>query len=1463
MGSKSDNLNYRTYVTDESGELLPEGKVRLESGKIVESQVEEPYFDGIDTEEAGKEANSRNELIKNIRNNKSNDSYQSDDGTTMVKTEEYWKDIIEDDKEKEEGTIADNDNTDIPTNQEDITIDRFAQVGELDSGTLDDAVASVNSMSPELNSYRVTPEPFKAITNEASMILHMQSLANNVAKGQMMDAQKASASDKWGGFKAGFNNTMAGGVFDYFKYDRAILREYSQTPEDSEWQDNFGTEEVNNILKTYNLDDSSFTIIKDAKSLDHAIDLARMEKDKQEATRKVNSTLTEREQFWYGLTAEVVSDPTTWILPVAYTGVKMATKAGRMTDYGNKMVAGWSAGLDIGYGATVGATSDDMNMAEALMIYGAISVLDYKLIRSLSKEDTYGTSLVMQNGFNKSEMIDEYPIFYGRNISDKSYIDVDIIRQEAKQIGQDIIDVEVATEKGLPLPSKYKELKEIQKQSDIIDVEISNIKKESATLEGIIATAKEKIVSLINESKTIANGGLEASKINSKIASAKRQITNNLKKQTALDNKLKKLSVDSISKKAQLTGRKLTPKQQMALKAEIESRINISSNIGFRRLSNIADDLVSNAKSGIHINSEHLRLINESISDVKNIAQKIEMEIASVKKSVEVHGKTDPKLASDILNVYRAIAKEGHISKSAMAQIESSYNKGLTGGFKKPTIKIEPTKDGKGAKLKINNKIVGTVGISALAVSSAEASNSGDVGLGIGVGLLAMLLGVKVVGKFKSASGKTIGEKVSSIYKSMQNSDNTRSMRSRMGAAANESRTTISETIEPMYRNVKDPVVVDFIKKFYFNPLDADGSVVETIKRQLKEQWTTGLRSKVNPLYRDWLKEGNVSNYEEISGLFQSMTKQMEFNKKVFENIHFGKHSESNAVVEASKVYKRLYDEVTNTMVGTGVKASEKMQKIKNYVPRVLDRVGFSEKMSNITADSYDKIVKAFASTLTQTKNAEDVARVYLDSILDTSLSAKTFSRNARDDLTKVLKSKGLSDEAIDEIIEITSGQYGRTKSRLHMDYSKFGKVKINYADGSTAHIGYDDIFMTDMISISDTLFNTAAGHIAFAHKEFKSVDDVLSLVIDSKIDPSYARTLINDIQATVGVPTIDYSSTANVVFKNIGNAAIGGGMVLSTISLMSEGVIALANTIRSSGVYTAMKSISRSTRSSFGDDSFVVQSIKNGENNFGYGMNRETRTFGQFKTFDEAGNIDTGLEGMSKWTEMWRDFTLHTLPFSRTTDFLERWNFQNALDTLKMHFDKKFTFKDYELSAFGIDKVSPELLKKIKSHMSLNSKGHVKFFDYTKWSIDEQIEFKQLMDRMMMKRMNKTTMGTSAAYSRHAGIGAALMPMLKFPMSAYSNIGAFLGRGVLQGDPFAMTLTMLWFQAGMVQAQIRNEINGKDDMEADELIYSGLMNMPTAGVYGLLTGLTHSPTTKTMEQYGGVFDLYNYVGNK
>ncbi len=426
------------------------------------------------------------------------------------------------------------------------------------------------------------------------------------------------------------------------------------------------------------------------------------------------------------------------------------------------------------------------------------------------------------------------------------------------------------------------------------------------------------------------------------------------------------------------------------------------------------------------------------------------------------------------------------------------------------------------------------------------------------------------------------------------------------------------------------------------------------------------------------------------------------------------------------------------------------------------------------------------------------------------------------------------------------------------MDYSKFGKVEVESIDGVKNTITYDDIFMTDIMSASASLFNTSSGHIALALEDYKSVDDILAVIEASHIDSAYKRTIKKDIQALVGISSIDYSQTANVVAKNLANIAIGKFMVLSTISLGSEGVIALSNMVRSSGVFKAMKAVSGKSIKTLGEDSFAMHSIANGEDGFGYGMHKFGATFGQFRTFDEFGNVESGLEKASRFSEMFRDFTLHTLPFVRSSDYLERLNFQDTLDALKAHFDGKLVFKDYELKAFGLD---DKIMKKLQGTLELNSKGHVKFFDYTKWTLKEQTDFKAMVDRMMMKRMNKTTTGTSGAWSRHSAIGVALAPMLSFPMSAYSNIGAFLGRGLLQGDSFSMVQTMLWFQAGMVQSAIRHEIKGQEYDDTD-LLYAGFTNMPFSGLYGTAMGLGNAPTTQMMEEITAPLDLYNYVGN-
>jgi len=1252
----------------------------------------------------------------------------------------------------------------------------FYQHSEASIEETEDAVAVVNGKSPATETTdRIVPS-FQATTNEASLFAQQQTAITKMSQEKQLKVQQAGFDEKVEGIKGVASDTMAAGVIDYFKYDNAFLRD-----EDESFRNSFGDDDVELILNQYGLDDNSYSIVKDAVSLEHANDLATLEKMKKESLAKVQSSLTSSENFWYTLAAEVVTDPTTWVVPMAYAGAKALSKADKLSTLANKQIAGWSAGADVGYGATVGAIDDDMSMAEALSIYGTIGFIDYKLVRGLKTNDGLANNLASKDAKTSS--------------------------QAETSSKQDELRAQI--DEGL---------------------KVERVKVERNEVMG-------RKIDLEDELENLAKGSDEHIAMSKKIDNLEKQIK----------------SYDDIGVKPKAP-KTLTPQAQAYTKSLIESRMKLAMNTGFKNLQKIVK---SPSKSAL--SSDALRLINETITDVEAIGAKIEMEIADVKKSVEALGKGgDRALVEDIVEVYRALHKEGHISKSSMGQIEASFKKGAGEGFAHPKIEITPTKNGKGAKIKINGKVAKVVGASALATTVVSAADSGDVAVGVGAMIVAGILGVKAINAMKSANGSTLYQKASSIVSDMRNSDNTRSIRARIGDTMMKTRTTLTETVEPMYRNIQNKEMRKIVGDLYYNPLDAIGSTIETIKRQIKDTHFLGMNKEIQPIYKEWLKDGKVTKVDELGGIFNSMSFRVKFNKELFEFMELGKHQDNVHLASAANITQRYYKSIFDKTIDAGVKGADKMVKTtgKYHVPRVVDSIGFSNKMANITDESFELVVKSFSNMLTKTKDAEEVARVYINAIINTSDAGKTFTKDARQSLIKELKAKGLADDMIEDIISTTSGQYGRTKARIDMDYSKFGNVEVKYGDGTTASIGYDDIFNSDIMSASSSLFNSASGHIAMAHKGYSSVDDLLGVVNSSKIDPSYKNTLSKDIMATVGVSSIDYSQTANIVAKNIANAAIGRGMLLSTISLMSEGAVALANMVRSSGVMGMAKTVTGKARNTLGDDSFALHSIVSQEDGFGYGMHQYGATYGQFRTFDEFGNIESSIEGVGKVTEIWRDFTLHTLPFVRSSDLLERLNLQDTLDTLKGHFDGKITFKDYEIKAFGISK---HMENKLKGALTLNEKGHVAFFDYTKWNLKDQIEFKSVVDRIMMKRMNKATMGTASAFSRHSAIGVALMPMLKFPMTAYSNIGSFMGRGMLQGDTFAMTQAMMWFQAGMVQSMIRNEINGREQDDVS-LMYAGFMNMPMSGVYGTAMGLLHSPTTKTMGEVSEVIDLYNYT---
>lgn len=1242
-------------------------------------------------------------------------------------------------------------------------------------------------------------------------------------RNRLVSVDESTILDKAKALSATFDGTSVGAVLDYFKYDRGIFR-----GEDKSFTDNFNEERLKQVMDIYGLPKSSESVLVEAKNYEHLTSLAEKEMLKYKSSVIVDNTYGDRERIAADLLVGIATDPT--ILLTGGAGYlvragKLATelkysaratalaskgkglyveqiaeadRALKVVDNMKKALAKGVLASNISFGAVMGAVDDDTSMVEGLFTYGLLSPIDYKLINGIKV-------------YNK-------------------------------------------------VPSRALTI------------------AETTTKDGVDTATETSLKKLLRERKGAGENGAKASK-QSRLYGEMVDLTDELdnlkvgsKKYTKLEKRITEIQkeideLDAIGK-PKTYAKTLTEAEQYALKHQIKARLNMAKDIGFRELQKTVKNLnktISKLKSSKATISKanKLNIAGKEVDDVLELARDIEMNITDAKKALEVVSKTEKnEIAEDMLNIYRSLYNDGHLSKSAIDQLEASYKKGKGLSHPKIEYKLE-TKGGKNTvKVKINGKIVKTLGASMLAGTVASAYSpqdaAGDAGWIVGVGLLGAILGVKLYHGFKSgAIRQAIKNGIANVEKHKV-LEATRDIRAKLGEWGSKTRVSVIETVKPILDNTTG-AINQFAKEFYFNPLDTEAVTIGTLKNRLYDTWSFGLEKDLRPLYSEWLKEQDLSKVQDIASMFTDNSLRSTFNKQVHDYMKMGKYADSKAVVSAAKATSKYYDTVLGQLEELLGKSIRQAKDGLMYVPRVVKGLEFANKITGISEESKQLLIKRFASMLTKTKNPEAVAEAYISNMIRFDVTAgKTFSKDARASLVKELKAQGLSGDAIDEIIDNVSGTFGRTKDRLYMDYEKFGEFNVDI-NGVPVKITIDDLFHTDISSVSNTLFNQASGHVALAQKGYKSVDDVISMIKDANMLESHRTTMLKDVEALVGVPAIDYTQTFNSVMKGIGNIAIGKMMVLSVLSLGSEGIVYLQNVLSHSGVFKGMKKIANDVIGGFGEDSFVANSKVYGADGLGFAQSRLGSSYGQFRTFDEMSGINSGIGRFLKYTEMYRDFVLHTLPFTRTSDFIAKANIQDILDRLYSHFDGTNPLKSYELSAYPI---TPRMEKYLRENMKLNKQGHVQFFDYTKESYSLQNEFRSLMNNMMMKRMNMSTMGTTAAFSRNSALGVAFMPMLKYPMSAYANIGGFLGRGILQGDSSAMIQTVLWFQAGIAQSIIRNEITGRDYDETD-LMFAGFTNMPMYGLYGTVVGLGDSPTSKMMSDITSVLNIYTYVKEK
>lgn len=911
--------------------------------------------------------------------------------------------------------------------------------------------------------------------------------------------------------------------------------------------------------------------------------------------------------------------------------------------------------------------------------------------------------------------------------------------------------------------------------------------------------------------------------------------------------------LDAIGAKKPKTKTSLDEMKRVeVLKAEITKRLKMAKSEGFKQLNQHVK------KVGIKLSTKELGLIHQTKRDILEIADDIEMNISYIKKDLEALAKGDIKIGSEVLAVYERLHTDGLISKSAFDQINSSFQKADGKGFSRPKIEIVSNGVNKNMDIKINGKKVSKVGFAlgaSLAASSAFAYDGTDLAEDAGILLVAGVLGLAGIRNAKTIAKYIAG--VGSSVKVAKAMEQTVGVRAKIADNLNKTRTRLTETLEPLIKDTTGKMR-QLVDDMYYNPVDTQRTVERIKNQQYHAHWNT-LQKLVKESYIQWLKDTGIGRVEGALSLFTSQSKRYEYDKMVTEYIEYGYHADVPSIVEGAKSVNRILDSMMDEMRGAGVKDVDKTTILKNYVPRNTRTGNITSILANATPSSRAAFVKEFSKMLTKSTNPENVAEVYINAVANSVNGAGKKGISSIEDIRKVAETHGFGDDVVNEIADalgVGGDKFGRLKNRIPMDKRMFKGVTIEYIDGTAPYtVALDDIFEQDIMNIMTDYLNKASGQVAFADMGYKSIDEAMEIVAGSGAKPKVITEVMNDIQALSGSPVIDYSSTINKVMRDVGNMVMGTKMITSTISLAPE-ALATAFKLNKSGWRGVFQNLNKNLLGEYGDDSFMMKSLTE-EKGLGLGTHQYGASYGAYKSIDEVGNVsggEVGLDVFSKVSEVVRDFTLHTLPFVRTSDFLTKVNMQDSLQALYNHSRGTNVFKDYEKTSFAISPRVEELLQRLE----LNEKGHVKYFDVSKWSRSDRIDLYTTLDAMLQKRIQQSTMGTTASYSRQTALGVVASVLIKFPMSAYSNIGSFLGRGMMAGDANAMLQTSLWFGGAAIGTMARNELYGRDYDEND-IMMAALLSHPFAGAYGTSIGLMNPAPTKALADAQEAVNIYNY----
>lgn len=790
------------------------------------------------------------------------------------------------------------------------------------------------------------------------------------------------------------------------------------------------------------------------------------------------------------------------------------------------------------------------------------------------------------------------------------------------------------------------------------------------------------------------------------------------------------------------------------------------------------------------------------------------------------------------LNDFKAIINrlhdEGFITKSSFQKYE---NKLKNNKFEVPEISAKLNRDGsydlvqkrRGGK---KNKLI----VSGLLATALAGDAMADDGGGLSSGNVFTLL----AGAIALGMGVKNFKNITSTMSDIKLLDRTRPMRTKVENMITSLRTSLTETTAPLMKD-GNVAFTDAVKKILWDAEDGTALTVERQKAALFHGFSGTIHKQLDSAYLDYLKANNSNRFKAgMTNLgFGEIGSRMDFEIKVMDYVEQGKHANQPAIVKAGGDVRKSLQALKKEMVDSGVKGSDKMLDLgETFMPRYFRNNEMRVLLRSLDKPQYDSFVKQFAKMM---DGDSSKAKQYLE--IMTTPKDVTKRITSLDEIEEFITAQNITKLTADEVADalgIGTTRSGRTKARIRIDKGKFETIRVTTTSGETATVNLNDIFVNNAVETLDRYFNSQTGHVAFADAGWKSIDEVRD-VANQAINSKNSVVMNDVIDALIGEPILNLGSDSAQMLQTLSNFTVASKMPMSVISLIQETFNSIIKA--RGGMFKTAMSESVNIFKKHGESSAIVDELMS---HMGQGMHRYSASYGSFSHMGEGiDNMLTGTHRASvsgvagKFSEITRDTVLYNLGLVPVSDFLTRINLVDSASYLHDIAHGSKTMPDYLKKAIGL---TPDLESMLRGKLVKN-KGTLQKMGISEWDRVDQLEFRKLIDNMMQKRIQQTTMGGTPHWGRSGTFGIVVTQLLKFPLQAFSNHGIFDLKGsLIHKDPRAMGAMMAWFSGGYIAAALRAEIQGRD-VDDNDLLLAAVRSMPiVGGVEGVYRSLTDAP---------------------